>query len=155
MITPEDAYVLARKYADRNEIPKVFLGGSTFGMTKETTKDLNLSYRSGSMNFDGVVSMKWQGSSSIGYPKKNFTIKMYTDAGKGTKLKKSFRTWGPQSKFCLKANYTDHSHARNIVSARLWGQMASTRQNVPTPMERSPNYGAIDGPERLHQRTLS
>ena len=96
-------------------IPKVFFTGDITDMTKDVSADLKIEYRDGVNNFDGYVEMKWQGSSSLNYGKKNFTIKMFTDNTKGTKLKKNFRGWGEQNKFCLKANYIDHSHARNIV----------------------------------------
>ncbi|QJD83993.1 CotH kinase family protein [Cohnella herbarum] len=126
-------------------IAKVFITGNTYGMSKDDSKDLNISYRSHKLNFDGIVNIKWQGSSSIGYPKKNFTIKLYTDPNKNKKLEKSFKGWGKQSKFCLKANYIDHSHSRNIVSANLWGEIANSRVSIPEPMKSAPNLGAIDG----------
>lgn len=84
----------------------------------------------------------------MSYPKKNYTIKMYTDNTKTTKLKKDFKGWGKQNKFCLKANYIDHSHARNICSAKLWGQITESRagyEELPELLRTSPNNGAIDG----------
>lgn len=131
-----------------DDIPKVFFSGDVTGMSKDDAKDLQIVYRSKSLSFDGTVEMKWQGSSSIQYPKKNFTIKMYTDSGKESKLKKDFRGWGEQNKFCLKANYIDHSHARNIVSARLWDDIVKSRSDyatLPAGLRNSPNSGAIDG----------
>ena len=53
--------------------------------------------------------------------------------------------WGEQKKYCLKANWNDPSHARNVVSAKLWGLMAESRTGVPTKMASLPNAGAIDG----------
>ena len=91
--------------------------------------------------------MKWQGNSSLSYPKKNFTIKLYQDETKAKK-KKVDVGFGNQSKYVLKANYIDHSHARNIVCARLWGDIVNSRPNkdeIPQELLNSPNNGAIDG----------
>jgi hypothetical protein len=53
----------------------------------------------------------------MSYPKKNFTIKLFEDANRTVKQKIAFKNWGKQNKFCLKANWIDISHLRNIVSA--------------------------------------
>lgn len=127
------------------KIPKVFLTGDITGITKYDPKDLKIEYVDGVNDFDGYVEMKVQGASSQYYDKKNFTIKMFADSAKETKLKKDFRGWGKQNKFCLKANFIDHTHARNIVCARLWGDIVSSRTNVPTLLANAPNYGAVDG----------
>ena len=82
------------------------------------------------------------------YPKKNFTIKLFEDEARSQKKKIGFKNWGEQNKFCLKANWIDISHARNIVSARLWGDIVKSRSNyneLPELLRTSPNQGAIDG----------
>ena len=82
------------------------------------------------------------------YPKKNFTIKLFEDAERSQKKKIGFKNWGEQNKFCLKANWIDLSHARNIVSARIWGDIVKSRDNyseLPELLRLSPNNGAIDG----------
>lgn len=128
------------------DIPKVFFNGD-----KPTTKDnvnATIEYISKTEHFKAYVDIKCQGTSSMAYPKKNYTIKMFSDEAKTAKLKKDFKGWGKQSKFCLKANYIDHSHARNIVSAKLWGQVVKSRSDfdtLPEELKTSPNYGAVDG----------
>ena len=82
------------------------------------------------------------------YPKKNFTIKLFEDEARSQKKKVGFKNWGNQNKFCLKANWIDISHARNVVSARLWGDVVKSRSNyneLPELLRTSPNQGAIDG----------
>jgi hypothetical protein len=82
------------------------------------------------------------------YPKKNFTIKLFEDEARSQKKKVGFKNWGEQNKFCLKANWIDISHARNVVSARLWGDVVKSRSNyneLPELLTTSPNQGAIDG----------
>lgn len=85
----------------------------------------------------------------MSFPKKNFTIKMYSDETRETRLKKTFKDWKfEQNKYVLKANWIDHSHARNIVSARLWSEVVASRSDyasLPTELKSSPKNGAIDG----------
>lgn len=128
------------------DMPKVFFNGDK--PTTKTSVYATIEYISKTEHFKGYVDIKCQGTSSMSYPKKNYTIKMFTDETMVTKLKKDFKGWGKQSKFCLKANYIDHSHARNIVSAKLWGQVVKSRSDfdsLPEELKTSPNYGAVEG----------
>ena len=129
-----------------SDMPKVFFYGDK--PTTKTSVYATIEYKSKTENFKGYVDIKCQGTSSMNYPKKNYTIKMYTDETMVNKLKKNFKGWGNQSKFCLKANYIDHSHARNIISAKLWDEIVASRANytqLPELLRTSPCNGAIDG----------
>ena len=129
-------------------LPRVYLVGNEFSnmtVNKNEVK-MQLAYRQNNNNFDANIKIKFQGSSSMAYPKKNFTIKMYTDDTYGTKLKKRFKNWGIDvNKYVLKANWIDRTHARNIISARIWGDIVKTRKSIPAFMQNCPNTGAIDG----------
>ena len=128
---------------DSLDVPKVFINGII-----PTTKDdveAELTYISETEKFHAYILIKCQGTSSMSYPKKNFTVKLYEDAERTVKLKKDFRGWGAQSKFCLKANYIDPTHARNIICARLWSKACDTRENLNERLAAAPNNGAIDG----------
>lgn len=138
-----------------DDIPKVFFEGDITGMTKDNEKILNFAYKSKTKQFDGYVKMKWQGSSSLSFPKKNFTIKMFSDETCETKLKKTFKDWKHEgNKYVLKANYIDHTHARNIVTANLWTEIVASRSDydsLPIGLRNSPKNGAIDGfPVKLY-----
>ena len=128
------------------DIPKVFING-----TIPTTKDdvlAELTYVSKTLSFHSYIEIKCQGTSSMKYPKKNFTIKLFEDEARSIKKKIPFKNWGEQNKFCLKANWIDISHARNVVSARIWSDIVKTRSNyneLPELLTTSPNQGAIDG----------
>ena len=77
-----------------------------------------VSYSYQGMN--GSATLKWQGQSSLSFPKKNFTIK----------FDKSFTAkggWLATDTYVLKGNFNDFTHARNIVSARLWGDIVKSR----------------------------
>ncbi len=128
------------------DIPKIFFGGAL-----QQTKDeavVPFRYISKTDDFSGYAEIKAQGNSSMSYPKKNQTVKMFEDEACETKLKKDFKGWGKQNKYVFKANWIDLSHARNIVSARLWADVVKSRANyaeLPELLRTTPNQGAVDG----------
>ena len=129
------------------DIPRIFLSEGSLPTTKDNTT-MKFQYFSQTEKIEGYVAIKCQGTSSMSYPKKNFTIKLAKDKELNETLKVDFKGWGKQSKFCLKANYIDFSHARNVVSARIWGDIVKSRTNyesLPEELKTSPNQGAIDG----------
>lgn len=136
------------KYEPSNDdIPTIFFSGGFLPTTKDYVK-LKMKYVSKTLEFECFVNIKCQGTSSMAYPKKNFSIRTYEDEALENKLKLDFKGWGEQYKFVLKANYIDISHARNVVSAKLWGKCVAFRSNfdeLPQELRESPNLGAIDG----------
>ena len=131
---------------EEDDIPKFFYGGD-LPQTKTDTI-MPFRYISKTQDISGYCETKAQGTSSMSYAKKNQTTKFYKDAACTEKMKVDFKGWGEQRKFCFKANWIDISHARNIVSARLWGDVVKSRSNyadLPELLRTSPNQGAIDG----------
>jgi uncharacterized protein YjdB len=130
------------------DMPRIYFSEGTLPTSKTATV-MKFDYYSKTNEYHGYVDIKCQGNSSMAYPKKNFTIKPYKDKAKTTKLKIDFKGWGKQNKFVLKANWIDISHARNVVSARLWGDIIKTRGDyataLPELLRTSPNQGAVDG----------
>ena len=138
-----------------NTIPRIDFTSDVWDTMK---KDNPITVQS-KLTFDNLVcngyaELKWQGNSSLNYPKKNYTGKFYEDSAKSIKqkinvqLNTDSRKWGNENKFVLKANYIDKTHARNIVSARIAGKMLNTRSdynNLPAKLKNAPNYGFIDG----------
>lgn len=124
----------AKLDATQYNLPILYLTGSTSGMSKDNAVPLDYNY----YDMTGSCTLKWQGTSSIAHPKKNYTIKFDNafEAKTG---------WGEQKKYVLKANFMDHTHARNICSCKLWGRIVKSRANVPTELSTLPNGGAIDG----------
>lgn len=137
-------------------LPVLYLNGDVSAMTKDNAVELKYRYVTKNRTVDnvsnyiyitseGTCTCKWQGSSSVrrGYPKRNYTIKFDSpfEAKAG---------WGEQKKYCMKANWIDPSALRNVVSAKLWGQIVNSRKasgELTTEDKRTqaPNYGAIDG----------
>lgn len=122
-----------------HNLPKLFLTGDMTGISKKNPVDMVAEYVDNGNRFSNKCTLKWQGASSLNYPKKNFTIKLGSKVDFG---------YGKQKKYCLKANYIDHSHARNIVSARLWSEIVASRsryEELPKEIKESPNNGVING----------
>ncbi len=128
------------------DMPKVFFYGNALPTTKDNV-NLTMDYISNTAKFSSFVKLKCQGTSSMSYAKKNFTVTMYSDEARSTKLKKDFKGWGAQSKFCLKANYVDTTHTRNISGARIAYDMVKSRPDSPFKQQllQCPRNGAVDG----------
>ena len=113
----------------------------------------------------GTISkMKVQGSSSVKFPKKNYTLtfsdKFVAKTG-----------WEPAKKYVIKSNFNDFSQARNVCCAKIWHDIAVSRSishrnselvdansaylvdsngkhlvgTAEPPYNIGVNYGAIDG----------
>lgn len=129
-----------------DDIPKVFFGKSLPHGKSDTI--MSFRYISKTQDINAYCITKAQGNTSMDYLKKNQTVKLYSDPECTKKLRVNFKGWGEQSKFVFKANWIDITHARNIVSARLWGDIVRSRDDyasLPAELQSSPNQGAIDG----------
>ena len=101
---------------------------------KSTYYPATLTFTEGKKTFTMDIEIKPQGTSSMAYPKKNFTVKFAEDVELADK-------WGAQKKYVLKADYIDPTSSGNVVSAKLAAEM----NKAYGLHEDTPNYGAIDG----------
>lgn len=127
-------------------LPVLYLTGDTAPIAVSKDNKVTLSYVYGERS--GSCTLKGQGATSyktaqalVNAGKKgkfNYTIKFDTafEAKEG---------WGAQQKYCLKANFIDTTHSRNIVSCILFGMSVKARSTVPSQLANLPNGGAIDG----------
>lgn len=123
------------------KLPKVYLDGELDKLvTKENEIKIEVKYESKTNSFKSYAEIKLQGSSSLAYEKKNYTIKLYEDEML-TKKYKIDLGWGAQYKYCLKANWVDKTQARNVVTARI----AAKVQEKYNLLNDTPNHGLIDG----------
>ena len=129
------------------DIPVVSIEGELYATKAEGKSNIKITYKSATESFSDYATAKVQGDSSATYPKKNYTITLFTDSARKSKSKRLFKDWDkPRNKFVLKANWIDHSHARNIVNARLWTQMVKSREDYATlPLVLRESNLAIDG----------
>ncbi len=131
-----------------NVLPKMYLNGDISTMTQSVAVTLQYTYvdENNKDQRTGWLKCKWQGESSLNYPKKNFNFTFYHDASASRKDKIEFMEDCKESKWTAKANWIDHSAARNIFSAKLWKDIVKSRHTaVPALLADSPRYGAIDG----------
>ena len=124
----------------KKETPKIYIEGNLFMQNKSEIGNFKIKYKSESINLEKYATLKIQGSSSSTYPKKNYTIKFFNDEDCSDKFKVNFG-WGRQNKYVLKANWTDKTHSRNIVTAHIAAQV----QDKYNLFQNTPNNGLIDG----------
>lgn len=131
-----------------DDIPSLFLTGTIPTEKSQGALTVKVEYISKTQQEKCYGTLKVQGNSSTQYPKKNFTLKLYKDEAVSSSKKIAFKDWGKQSKFCLKANWIDYSHSRNIVSARIWNDVIESRSDydsLPEELREAPRHGVIDG----------
>jgi len=129
-----------------DDVPMVFITGSI--PTSKTYVNGEIEYISKTSTFKAYTKIRLQGSSTLSLPKKNYTIKLFSDNNRSKSLNKDFRDWGANDTFTLKADYNDILHARNVVSSRLWGKVVASRSDydsLPEGLKNSPNNGAVNG----------
>ena len=135
-----------------DDIPTIFITGTI--PDSKTYVSGELEYVSKSYRFHAYTYIKLQGTSTLNLPKKNYTVKLYSDENRSVKLNKEFKNWGFHNNFVLKADYNDILHARNVVGAKLWSKVVRSRSDydtLPEELKNSPNNGAIDGfPVRVY-----
>ena len=124
-------------------IPTVYFEGDIYGIKdKKEIRKIKIKYedKNKKLKHETYAALKLQGTSSLNYEKKNYNITLYKDEEHTEKNKIDFG-WGAQSKYCLKANWIDKTHARNIVTANL----AADIQKEYGLFENTPHNGTIDG----------
>lgn len=143
----EDKYIINNLNVVPKKLPILYLVGDITNMSKETKVELKYRYvvQGERREKTGWCTVKWQGDSSIGRDKKNYTIVFYCDPSFERKEKIEFMDGIKQNKWVAKAYYDDPSRFKNNLGARLWGQIVKQRPNIPDELVDSPNYGAIDG----------
>lgn len=132
-------YVMPKLYLDNQDI--ALLKAKTSGTVQSKFK-----YVDNNTVYTGYCTAKIQGTSSANFVKKNYTLSLYEDEDLTTKKKIDFG-WGEQSKYCIKANWIDSTHSRNILSANLSAQVTATRPEsaFKTELLKAPNNGCVDG----------
>lgn len=122
-------------------LPRLYIEGNLKEMvSKKDVRKVKVLYRDKNNNFKSYATLKVQGDSSLSYEKKNYKIELYHDSNMIKDNMIDLR-WGKYNKYCLKANWTDKTHSRNIVTANLMARI----QNKFNLFANSPNNGLIDG----------
>lgn len=109
-------------------IPTLYLWGDNILSLRDKSKTLKneVTYSFPAYGVSGTVEkFKVQGASSVGNPKKNYTLNLDKDF-------EAFREYGKNHKYVIKANYAEPSQALNVVGARLWGSIRDTHKSYDT-----------------------
>lgn len=127
-------------------LPVLYLTGDIGPIKVSKDNKVTLTYVYGERS--GTCTLKGQGATSY----KN--AQALVNAGKAGKFNytitfdnafEAATGWGAQKKYCLKANYIDHSHSRNVVSAKIWGRIVKSRTTANANLSGLVNGGAVDG----------
>ncbi len=124
-------------------LPILSFQGSLDGISKENKVNVQVDYDDFNQKFACAATLKIQGATSATFPKKNYTMQLLNNDGSKYKVEMQ-EGWGKESKYCLKANWIDYSQSRNVVSAKIFGQVVHSR-NINDPLQGLINGGAIDG----------
>lgn len=86
------------------------------------------------IHIDGQVlnvfaTLEVQGSSSVVYPKKNYTLGFFSDIALTKSLKVQIGDVPAHDEWVFKANYVDSSNCRNVGGNNLWEKMVQSRTN--------------------------
>ena len=126
------------------DIPLVYVSGDLTGISKENKVRSEITYAYKNQVISCAATLKWQGDGSLAHPKKNYSVAFYDEAFDKKKKVEIKQEWGAQSKYCLKANYSDPTGARNLVLSDLYGMAARTASGTDEYSELL-NGGAVDG----------
>ena len=114
-------------------IPRLNLTGDISAMSADVASELQCELLDvyDTPIFEGKrCKVTWQGNSSLNWPKKNFSIKLYESDGITKYKHEFFSDIGAYNSYHLKADYEDATRSRNIVSATIAESMYSKK--LPT-----------------------
>ena len=132
-----------------NDMPTVFITSNTLTnlARKEDGKancEFEIRFKNQIIKCFGTGAI--QGTSSAGYPAKNYTFKFYSDKENTIKFNIDVG-WGLQNKYCFKKNWVDSTHTRNLSGARIAYDMVNSRpeSDFKTNLLNTPHNGSVDG----------
>ncbi|MBE9598748.1 CotH kinase family protein [Pedobacter sp. MC2016-24] len=76
-------------------------------------------------SFTKQADITYQGQFTATLPKKNFTMDMFNEDGSSCKM--TFGDWPALDSFQLKADYSDSTHIRNLLSSNIYESIINTR----------------------------
>ena len=127
-------------------LPVVNLDGDISGMDKSTFKNMHFSMMKNGIETQGYAKVKWQGDSSLTFPKKGLRLKLYTTDNYDEKLKiQPKKSWQETSKFNLKAYPNDALLCHDVVNANIGADIWNDNLSLPDELMNENNLGFIDG----------
>ena len=132
-------------------LPSVYLVGDLTGISADAYVNVMCEFvdDTNNINFTNYAEIAWQGSSSVNFKKeidgvdvaKNYKIKLYSDEGRTTKDKRTFRDWHATNNYHIKCNYAD---CTNFMNNMMMHYLTKTYQYL-TPLPREGARYTVDG----------
>lgn len=121
-------------FPEPNSIVEVKI--DTLGKPLPTSKDegdlpVMLTLTAGGATLDTYGKIKVQGTSTAIWPKKNWTLKFYSDKERTERLRLKIGDSIASDKWIAKAEWIDPTMLRNGLSYRLWEAMVKSRKTFP------------------------
>ena len=142
----EQKLIYELNYGD-SQIPTMSFVGNMSGMNEDEEVDMQITYNDPldtTKNFSqDRCKVSWQGTSSLLYPIKNYTIKLRENGQDWAYTPKD--EWKTETRYTLKANYMESSHANNIGGAKFFNDLIKTYHPYPSQQIDENCRGAIDG----------
>lgn len=137
---------------ENTTLPVMKLYGDTTNMTDKQTVDMEIKYISsneekyGASFSTGIPNnpVRIQGTSSLQYVRKNYTIFLKDEYGANMYYNPYGKGSMPEAVFCLKADYVESSHANNTGMAKFINDCAYTTK-LPTQLEDENHRSTING----------
>lgn len=140
--------VLNRVNPSNIQISRISFDGDLAGISKDEKKNVKvkLALTNGG-TVDAWATVKWQGNSTLAWPKKGYRIKLFKDEAMTKKLKLKLPGSGfKTNSFNLKANFVDPTAGLNIVNAKLFSEVTASRAGLAESIVATmPNYGQVAG----------
>ena len=130
---------------ESNNLPIVSIMGDLSDMSKKNAKNITYEIKNGTSSMTGYGTLKWQGDSSAGMPKKGFRLKTLKSDYSTKDPIQVIPSWSKHTKFNLKAYYTDGLMSRDPIAAKIGGAMSAERDGLPQDLLNEDNFGYIDG----------
>lgn len=120
-------------------LPRLFLTVSSLPSVIGSSSNVEYAYESQQLSFQGYGTLTSKENRSLENPKRIYLMTLNAPQDFG---------WGSVSECLLRANYTDHTHLRNLINTQLWAEMVQSRADyyeLPEKLVQSPNKGVITG----------
>lgn len=128
-------------------LPIFDLTGNKSGMNQDERVDMDVIFTHNGVAKHVYADCKWQGDSSLQWPKKNYRLRFYSDEAHGEKLKIG---WLPLDKdtnqINLKADWNDWTHCNNLLISNYIAELTNeTSDYLPENLVTAYNNEQITG----------
>lgn len=146
--TDEKGKVINEINPSNIQISRISFAGDLAGISKYDKKNIKIKIAlTNGKTINAWATVKWQGDSSLTWPKKCYRLKLFKDQAMTKKLKLKLPGSGfKTNSFNLKACFTDPTAGLNIVNSQLFSEMTANREGLANSIVSSmPNYGQVAG----------